>query len=434
MLFDYRSRRPVLDMIDGTLTRLVWPSLEMHRGGVDGRDLLVLHGAEPDFRWKELGDDILELCLRLGVVEWVSLGAIPAAVPHTRAVPVLATASDDGLLHEAETRDRPGCCGCRAPACPRCELAVSGSGIPAVGFYAQVPHYVGGPFAAATLALLQHLVPPLGIELPLGSFERGRRPAAEPPGRRRRSRRGRPRGPRAARERAERRGDPHGRRARRRDRAVPAARGARRAGPRRRLTASGVRDARARSLHRAWRPPRIRSYSRSAMPRDARRRRTHDAVRGSGDARRLQHHGHHVGARLEPSGGHGHAPRRRWSPSSSDDPHVRERRTLLGGDRLRLAGPTSTGGSDATGRTGGRSRRRAPRARSPCGASITVALPARSRPRSYHAGHEPRDVERARSARTSLVLVGPPPAGRECTSALAGATHAVEARGLLRPC
>ena len=27
VLYDYRSRRPVLDIIDGTLTRLTWPSL-----------------------------------------------------------------------------------------------------------------------------------------------------------------------------------------------------------------------------------------------------------------------------------------------------------------------------------------------------------------------------------------------------------------------
>lgn len=170
VLFDYRSRRPVLDIIDGTLTRMVWPSLEITRRRHGGRDLLVLHGAEPDFRWKELGDDLLELCLRLGVVEWISLGAIPAAVPHTRAVSVLATASDDGLLHEAEHQGPPGLLRVPAACLSASELTVSGSGIPAVGFFAQVPHYVGGPFAAATLALLQHLSRHLKVDLPLGSL------------------------------------------------------------------------------------------------------------------------------------------------------------------------------------------------------------------------------------------------------------------------
>jgi hypothetical protein len=170
VLFDYRSRRPTLDVVDGTLTRLVWPTLELHRRGASGRDLLVLHGAEPDFRWKELANDILELCLRLGVVEWVSLGAIPAAVPHTRPVPVMATASAEGTLHEAETKGPPGLLRVPSAGLSAMEVVVSGSGIPAVGFYAQVPHYVGGPYAAATLALLQHLSRHLRIELPLDAL------------------------------------------------------------------------------------------------------------------------------------------------------------------------------------------------------------------------------------------------------------------------
>jgi hypothetical protein len=171
VLFDYRSRRPVLDIIDGTLTRLVWPSLSVQRLHAGGRDLLILHGAEPDFRWKELGDDVLELCLRLGVVQWVSMGAIPAAVPHTRPVSIMATASDEGLLHDTEAQGPPGLLRVPSACLSAVELAVSGSGIPAVGFYAQIPHYVGGPFAAGTASLLRHLSRHLKIELPMGSFE-----------------------------------------------------------------------------------------------------------------------------------------------------------------------------------------------------------------------------------------------------------------------
>jgi proteasome assembly chaperone (PAC2) family protein len=170
VLYDYRSRRPVLDIIDGTLMRLEWPSLQLHRVPVGGRDLLVLHGAEPDFRWRELGDDLLDLCLRLGIVQWVSLGAIPAAVPHTRPVNVLATASAQGLLHEAEVQGPPGLLRVPSACLSAIELAVAGA-IPAVGFFAQVPHYVGGPFAAATLSLLQHLARHLSIELPLDDLE-----------------------------------------------------------------------------------------------------------------------------------------------------------------------------------------------------------------------------------------------------------------------
>jgi proteasome assembly chaperone (PAC2) family protein len=172
LLFDYRSRRPVLDIIDGTPTGLDWPSLAIRKTTAGGRDLLILHGAEPDFRWRELGEDLLELCLSLGVVEWVSLGAIPAAVPHTRPVGVLATATSDDLLHEDETKGPPGLLRVPGACLSAVEMSVTGSGIPAVGFFAQVPHYVAGPFTPATLALLRHLSRHLHFELGLDDLEK----------------------------------------------------------------------------------------------------------------------------------------------------------------------------------------------------------------------------------------------------------------------
>lgn len=170
LLYDYRSRRPVLDIIDGTLTELTWPDLSLKRVHVGARDLLVLTGPEPDFRWRELGRDILELSLRLGVVEWISIGAIPAAVPHTRAVPILATASRAGLLHEDEQQGPQGLLRVPSAAISALEHAVASGGIPAVGFFAQVPHYVGGSYAAATIALLEHSGRHLGVDLPLGEL------------------------------------------------------------------------------------------------------------------------------------------------------------------------------------------------------------------------------------------------------------------------
>jgi predicted ATP-grasp superfamily ATP-dependent carboligase len=169
-LFDYRSRRPVLDVVDGTLASLEWPELSVRRARHEGRDVLVLVGPEPDFHWRELGTDLLDLVLRLGVVEWVSLGAIPAAVPHTRGVPVLATASKQGLLHDDEQQGPAGLLRVPGAALSTVEMAVSAAGIPAVGFYAQVPHYVGGPYAAAAIALIERIERHLGVTVPLGSL------------------------------------------------------------------------------------------------------------------------------------------------------------------------------------------------------------------------------------------------------------------------
>jgi len=170
VLYDYRSRRPVLDIIDGVLTELTWPDLSLRRKQLDGRDLLVLSGPEPDFRWRELGGEVLETVLRLGVVEWVSIGSIPAAVPHSRPVPILGTASKQGLLGDDVAQGPAGLLRVPSAAPSTLEMAVTAGGVPAVGFYAQVPHYVGGPYAAATIALVEHVGRHLGVEVPLGSL------------------------------------------------------------------------------------------------------------------------------------------------------------------------------------------------------------------------------------------------------------------------
>jgi hypothetical protein len=170
VLYDYRARRPVLDIVDGTLTQVSWPELTLRRARLGERDVLILSGPEPDYRWRELADALVEVAVRLGVVEWVSMGAIPAAVPHTRPVPILATASRPGLLPEGVQQGPQGLLRVPSAALSVLELTVTGAGVPAIGLYAQVPHYVGGPYPAATVALLEHLERHLGLPVPLGSL------------------------------------------------------------------------------------------------------------------------------------------------------------------------------------------------------------------------------------------------------------------------
>jgi PAC2 family len=170
LLYDYRSRRPVLDVVDGELRHLMWPELAMRRLRVDGRDVLLLHGPEPDFRWRELGGDVQRLALEAGVVQWVTLGAIPAATPHTRPTPVFATASREGLLKPGIQKGPEGLLRVPAACISVIEMSAVEGGIPAVGFYAQVPPYVGGPYAPATIALLEAVGDHLDIAMPLGGL------------------------------------------------------------------------------------------------------------------------------------------------------------------------------------------------------------------------------------------------------------------------
>ena len=46
-LFDYRARRPPLEIVDGRLTELTWPSLVLRRTRLDERDVLVPARAGP---------------------------------------------------------------------------------------------------------------------------------------------------------------------------------------------------------------------------------------------------------------------------------------------------------------------------------------------------------------------------------------------------
>ena len=85
-------------------------------------------------------------------------------------MPILGTASEPGLLRGGI---KPGPLGrLRVPSAlvSVLELEVSRTGIPALGYFAQVPHYVSGPYPSAALALLRSLGHHLGLDLPEGDL------------------------------------------------------------------------------------------------------------------------------------------------------------------------------------------------------------------------------------------------------------------------
>ena len=167
LLFDYRSRRPTLDIIDGRPKELTWPEVTLRHAKIGKRDVLVLWGLEPDFRWRELADDSVKLAKQFNVVEWISLGAIPAAVPHTRAVPILGTESQPGLLLGDVKPGPQGLLRVPSAAISVLDMAIAVAGIPTVGYFAQVPHYVSGAYPAAAIELRRAVSKHLGQELDL---------------------------------------------------------------------------------------------------------------------------------------------------------------------------------------------------------------------------------------------------------------------------
>ena len=170
-LFDYRARRPILEIRDGRMSSLAWRELTIRRVRFGERDLLILTGVEPDFRWREFADAVLDIAAQLGVAQWISLGAIPAAVPHTRAVPIIGTESEAGLLRGNVQAGPEGLLRVPAAAISVLEMMMARSGTTAVGYFAQVPHYVSGPYPVAALALLRAVERHVGVNIPAKSIE-----------------------------------------------------------------------------------------------------------------------------------------------------------------------------------------------------------------------------------------------------------------------
>ena len=169
-LLDYRVRRPIAHLADGVLRGLTWPEIEL-RAAIDddGNELLLLVGAEPDRLWHRFTDEVVTLALDFGARMCVGLGAYPFAAPHTRSPRVACTASTaqlaEGTFLKASL-DFPG--GIQAAIEQGCDER----GIPAVGLWAQIPHYVptNMPFPAGSVALLEGLSLLGDLSLPVGDL------------------------------------------------------------------------------------------------------------------------------------------------------------------------------------------------------------------------------------------------------------------------
>lgn len=166
LLVDYRARRPPLDIEHSVLTSMTWQELTIRRVSTEQRDLLIMSGPEPDYRWQAFGKALVDVALQLGVIQSVCLGAIGATTPHTRQTPVLVTGKDRGKLESdvempAQRLQVPG------SALNLVEINLAEQGIPSVGIWAQVPHYVEGTYFPGALALVERACGHLGVRLSL---------------------------------------------------------------------------------------------------------------------------------------------------------------------------------------------------------------------------------------------------------------------------
>ncbi|MEU6580371.1 PAC2 family protein [Nocardia sp. NPDC046763] len=169
--YDYQVNRPTVRQVDGVTREIQWPSAMLSVCSPPGsdRDVVLLRGVEPNMRWRSFCKDILEFVEQLGVSTVVILGALLADTPHTRPVPVTGTAYNKEAaerfnLEQTRYEGPTGITGVLQDACVR-------AGVPAISFWAAVPHYVSQPpNPKAIIALLHRVEDVLDVEVPLGGL------------------------------------------------------------------------------------------------------------------------------------------------------------------------------------------------------------------------------------------------------------------------
>jgi predicted ATP-grasp superfamily ATP-dependent carboligase len=163
---DYQQTRPTVHMVDGDVRQVEWPVTEVFASL--SHDLLIVLGTEPNMRWRAFSDAIVEIARGYESELVVTMGALLADTPHTRPVPVSASASDPELMNRhglaRSTYEGPtGIVGVLHDSCSR-------AGLVSASLWAATPHYISAsPNPQAALALLGRLADIAGT--PPGSQE-----------------------------------------------------------------------------------------------------------------------------------------------------------------------------------------------------------------------------------------------------------------------
>lgn len=168
---DFQVARPTVQLVDDVTSRIVRPTHDFFTAYVEevGRHVVLLAGVEPNFRWRRFCSAVLDVVRGTGCEMVVTLGALPADVPHTRPIRLTGTAADRGLiehlgLQHSRYEGPTGIIGVLHDACRQ-------EGIPSVSLWASVPHYVASPSnPKATRALVERLAELLGLPIGAGDL------------------------------------------------------------------------------------------------------------------------------------------------------------------------------------------------------------------------------------------------------------------------
>lgn len=153
--YDFTANRPMVhNTKDGR--QLEWPTVEVLLGKLPDRDLVIIGGPEPNFKWNALCTTLISALRSVKPEHVICLGSMLADVPHRRPVAIAVNSTD----YEGPT----GIVGVFTSLCQK-------AGFPVTSLWASVPHYVSDPpNPKATLALLGRVEDVLDVTLDSGEL------------------------------------------------------------------------------------------------------------------------------------------------------------------------------------------------------------------------------------------------------------------------
>jgi proteasome assembly chaperone (PAC2) family protein len=162
---DFQEHRPTVEIEAGGTRRLTWPETRFYaiRQPESDRDLVLVVGDEPAYRWKTFARTVTGVLGDAGVESVVSLGAYIGSVTHEQPVPLAGVATVPDLItrYGLERSDYEGPTGIVGVLSEACREV----GLPSVSIWAATPHYLAAnPNPAAMRALLRKAGEIIGFE------------------------------------------------------------------------------------------------------------------------------------------------------------------------------------------------------------------------------------------------------------------------------
>jgi hypothetical protein len=167
--FDFQVRRPIVELDSTGIRSISWPRNELYVAKGAERDLVVLLGEEPHYRWKAFTNDVIEVMKVTRVSRAVTMGAFIGQVAHTLPVPLVGSANrpDDLTIHGLLPSGYEGPTGILGVL----NQALGNAGIDVISVWAAVPHYLSNqeyPPAAEALAVKASEL--CGVSLDIGDL------------------------------------------------------------------------------------------------------------------------------------------------------------------------------------------------------------------------------------------------------------------------